>query len=167
MPYAWDMSEPAGVVHTAGGRPSLEVPNRELLELTARFAQSFLRWLDGAAGELAYPRLRVLEVLHCQGPAMMKDLAETLGLSARNLTTLADGLEHEGLIRRVPHPTDRRAILLELTDTGASAAECSLAPRLVEIGRVFDLLSRPQKTQFARGLRTLSGGLHSAGSAPS
>ena len=90
---------------------------------------------------------------------MMKTLAEDVGLSARNLTTLADALEHEGLVRRVPHPTDRRATLLELTSAGMSTAECSLAPRLAEIGRIFDLLSPTRKTQLARGLRTLAGGL--------
>ena len=126
------MSDPAGVVDTTGGTASLEVSNRELIELSVRFSRSFLRWLDGAAGQLPYPRLRVLEVLHCQGPAMMKTLAEDVGLSARNLTTIADCLEHEGLIRRVPHPTDRRATLLELTSAGVSAAESSLAPRLAD-----------------------------------
>ena len=153
------MSDPTGVVDTAGGTASLVVPNRELIELSARFAHAFLRWLDGASGELPYPGLRVLEVLHCQGPAIMKDLAEDVGLSARNLTTLADGLEHEGLVRRVPHPTDRRATLLELTNGGVAAAECSLAPRLAEIGRLFELLSPTQKTQLSRGVRTLVDGL--------
>ena len=90
---------------------------------------------------------------------MMKTLADDVGLSARNLTTLADGLEHEGLIRRVPHPTDRRATLLELTSAGLSAAESSLAPRLAEIGRLFDLLSSTERTQLTRGLRTLADGL--------
>lgn len=153
------MGDPAGAVDATEGPGGIEAPNRELVELAARFAHSFSRWLDGAAGELPYPRLRVLEVLHYQGPAMMKTLAEEVGLSARNLTTLADGLEHEGLIRRVPHPTDRRATLLELTSAGVRAAECSLAPRLAEIGRLFDLLSPTQKAQLARGLRTLADGL--------
>ncbi len=153
------MSDPAGVVDTTGGTASLEVSNRELIELSVRFSRSFLRWLDGAAGQLPYPRLRVLEVLHCQGPAMMKTLAEDVGLSARNLTTIADCLEHEGLIRRVPHPTDRRATLLELTSAGVSAAESSLAPRLAEIGHLFELLSPTQKAQLARGLRTLADAL--------
>src|SRR6476620_8690822 len=93
-----------------------DVDDRELFELSVRFAQSFLRFLDGCGGDgLTYPRLRLLEVLHCQGPAKMKTLADGLGLSARNLTALADSLECEGLVRRVAHPTDRRATLLELT----------------------------------------------------
>ena len=73
----------------------------------------FLRWLDACPeGGFTYPRLRVLEALHCQGPAKMKSLADALGLSARNMTAVADSLESEGLLRRVAHPTDRRATLL-------------------------------------------------------
>jgi DNA-binding MarR family transcriptional regulator len=133
-----------------------DVPHRELLELSARFAHSFLRWLDaGAAGGLTYPRLRVLEVLHCQGPAKMKTLADGLGLSARNLTAVADSLEGEGLLRRVAHPSDRRATLLELTDEGRAAAGESLVPRLVEISRLFDGLSPTARADLRRTLSAL------------
>lgn len=48
----------------------------------------------------------------------MNDLAEALGVTARNITTIVDGLEHEDLIARRQDPTDRRAILLELTPKG-------------------------------------------------
>jgi DNA-binding MarR family transcriptional regulator len=135
--------------------PDIDVPHRDLIEKSARFSQAFLRWLDGAAGELTYPRLRVLEVLHCAGPAKMKDLADDLGLTARNLTTLADGLESDGLVRRRAHPTDRRATLLELTAPGMAAAECSLAPRLIEISHLFDELSPTARAQLQRSLDTL------------
>lgn len=39
-------------------------------------------------------------------------------MTARNITTIVDGLEREGMIVRTPDPTDRRAILLELTPKG-------------------------------------------------
>ena len=39
-------------------------------------------------------------------------------MTARNVTTIVDGLEREGLLARIPDPTDRRAILLELTPKG-------------------------------------------------
>ena len=135
---------------------ALDIPHRELLELSARFSQAFLRWLDaGSDGGLTYPRLRLLEVLHCQGPAKMKTLADGLGLSARNLTAVADSLESEGLLRRVAHPTDRRATLLELTDDGLSAADESLAPRLVEISRLFDELSPTARNNLRTTLAIL------------
>ena len=135
---------------------ALDIPHRELLELSARFSQAFLRWLDaGSDGGLTYPRLRLLEVLHCQGPAKMKTLADGLGLSARNLTAVADSLESEGLLRRVAHPTDRRATLLELTDDGLAAADESLAPRLVEISRLFDELSPSARNNLRATLAIL------------
>ncbi len=135
---------------------TLDIPHRELLELSARFAHSFLRWIDaGSTGGLTYPRLRVLEALHCQGPAKMKTLADGLGLSARNLTAVADSLESEGLLRRVAHPSDRRATLLELTDRGRSAADESLVPRLVEISRLFDELSPTERAALRGTLAAL------------
>jgi len=135
---------------------ALGIPHRELLELSARFSQAFQRWLDaGSTGGLTYPRLRVLEVLHCQGPSKMKTLADSLGLSARNLTAVADSLEDEGLVRRLAHPTDRRSTLLELTRSGQVAADKSLAPRLIEISRLFDELSPTARNHLRSTLATL------------
>ena len=129
----------------------LDIPHRELVELSARFSNAFRRWLDsGTPDGLTYSRLRVLEVLHCQGPAKMKTLADGLGLSARNLTTVADSLEADGLLSRVAHPTDRRATLLELTPAGMAEADEALGPRLVEISRLFDELSPTARTALAR-----------------
>jgi DNA-binding MarR family transcriptional regulator len=141
---------------TASTDVALGIPHRELLELSARFSQAFQRWLDaGSNGGLTYPRLRVLEVLHCQGPSKMKTLADGLGLSARNLTAVADSLEGEGLIRRVAHPTDRRSTLLELTRIGQTAADKALAPRLIEISRLFDELSPTARSHLRSTLATL------------
>lgn len=135
---------------------ALDIPHRELLELTARFAHSFLRWVDARpSGGLTFPRLRVLEALHCQGPAKMKTLADSLGLSARNLTSVADSLEGDGLLRRVAHPSDRRATLLELTDEGQAAADESLVPRLAEISRLFDELSPTSRHDLRTTLTAL------------
>lgn len=53
-----------------------------------------------------------------RGRVRMGDLAAALGVTARNVTTIVDGLEHEGLLARRPHPKDRRVILLELTEKG-------------------------------------------------
>jgi DNA-binding MarR family transcriptional regulator len=45
----------------------------------------------------------------------MADLAGALAVTPRNVTALVDGLEAEGMVRRVPHSTDRRVTLVELT----------------------------------------------------
>jgi DNA-binding MarR family transcriptional regulator len=133
-----------------------DIPHGELVELSARFAHAFLRYLDTSLSDgVTYPGLRLLQALHCNGPAKMVTLAEGLGLSARNMTALADALEAEGLVRRTAHPTDRRAILLELTPTGLAAADESLAPRLAALGRLFDELSPAARAGLAKALTTL------------
>jgi DNA-binding MarR family transcriptional regulator len=49
-------------------------------------------------------------------------LSQALRCSPRNVTWLADALEGDGFITRGPHPTDRRATLISLTERGAAAA---------------------------------------------
>src|SRR5437867_653325 len=68
--------------------------------------------------ELSGPRMRLLGALSDLQPLRMGDLAARLGLTARTITTLVDALEREGLLARRPDATDRRATLIELTDTG-------------------------------------------------
>src|SRR5262245_30896828 len=94
-------------------------PRRQLVELAAAFSSGYLRWLGATSSDgLNFLRRRVLELLHCQGPQMMRALADELGLTPRNMTALIDALEGERLVRRVAHPTDRRATLIELTPQG-------------------------------------------------
>jgi DNA-binding MarR family transcriptional regulator len=52
----------------------------------------------------------------------MSELAEALGIDRPNATTLVDDLEAQGLVRRRPHPTDRRAKLVEATRKGKALA---------------------------------------------
>jgi len=83
---------------------------------TAAFVKAFDAWMRRAsvanAGE-SESRLRLLYELHCNGPRKMADLADTLSVTPRNITALVDGLEAESLVRRSPHPTDRRVERVE------------------------------------------------------
>jgi DNA-binding MarR family transcriptional regulator len=53
----------------------------------------------------------------------MVDIALDLGVTARTLTTMVDALERQDLITRVPDPDDRRAIQLELSESGRALME--------------------------------------------
>jgi DNA-binding MarR family transcriptional regulator len=83
---------------------------------------------------LTEARTHLVWLLHAQGPATQRELADALRVSPRNVTGLVDALEETGFARRTPHPTDRRATVVELTAQGQSAAD-----RLVE-----------EQTEFAR-----------------
>jgi DNA-binding MarR family transcriptional regulator len=140
-------------------------PRRRLVDLAAAFASAYLRWLESStpSSELSFPRLRLLEQLHCQGPQMMRVLAEDLGLTPRNMTALVDGLEAEGLVQRVAHPSDRRATLVESTPAGVAAAERTLQPKLSAIGELFDELSPGEQDQLAALLSVLVEALRGRG----
>lgn len=63
-------------------------------------------------------------------PMSMGELAAALGIDPPNATVVVDDLEAMGLVRRRPHPTDRRAKVVEATRKGkemARRAEAILA----------------------------------------
>ena len=67
---------------------------------------------------LTVSRAGVLWQLHHRGPTTQRALADALGVSARTMTGLVDGLVATGFVTREPHPTDRRAILATFTARG-------------------------------------------------
>lgn len=75
--------------------------------------------------KLSIPRAARLAAVVDAAPGRMRmgDLSSALGVTARNITTIVDALEREGLLVRKPDPTDRRAILLELTEKGHAHVE--------------------------------------------
>ena len=109
---------------------------------TSAFVSTFDHWANRKAAEAgaSIPRLRLLYELHCHGPRKMADLAEALAVTPRNVTALVDGLEAEGMVRRLPHSTDRRITLVELTrDSDGVAAQfgtyqASIASLFVGVG---------------------------------
>jgi DNA-binding MarR family transcriptional regulator len=100
-------------------------PAARLVEVFPAVERALGRWaqslIESAGSSPA--RVRLLGVLHCKGPQIMSDLGDELGVRARQVTNLVDALEREGLVRRVAHPTDRRATVIEVTAQGARQAE--------------------------------------------
>jgi len=61
---------------------------------------------------------KVLLLLQPDGAMTMRTLAGQLQYDASNLTGVVDRLEEAGAVRRQPHPSDRRAKGVLLTDEG-------------------------------------------------
>ena len=55
-------------------------------------------------------------------PMAPHEIAERLIISRATVTGLIDSLERRGYALRVPHPTDRRMLTVELTDSGRVVA---------------------------------------------
>jgi len=72
---------------------------------------------------LTTARAEVLLVLHHHGrPMVQRELSQALRCTPRHVTALVDALETHAWVTRGPHPTDRRATLVTLTEHGAAAA---------------------------------------------
>jgi len=90
----------------------------QLLELVVLINEDMTQTL--ARDGLTVPRAHLVWLLHHGGATTQRALADALKVSPRNVTGLVDGLVATGLVTREPHPTDRRATLVSLTDRGAS-----------------------------------------------
>lgn len=70
---------------------------------------------------LSWTRVLALRRL-ASGPQTQRELAERLSADQPYVTLMVDDLERHGLVKRKPHPSDRRAKLVELTAAGRAAA---------------------------------------------
>jgi DNA-binding MarR family transcriptional regulator len=79
----------------------------------------------GQATGLTSTELEALEQLE-QGSLTQRQLADRLFLTSGGTTLLVDRLEQRGFVSRRPHPSDRRAVLLELNPAAAAQTAPSL-----------------------------------------
>ena len=94
-------------------RSDVEIFDR-LLQIALLIQEDLAR--SFAATDLTVPRTHLLWELHRLGTSTQKTLASALNVSPRNVTGLVDALEASGYVARTPHPEDRRAILVTLTE---------------------------------------------------
>ena len=73
----------------------------------------------------------------------------------RNVTKLVDGLEQEGLVRRVAHCTDRRATVIETTPEGSKVGEQVWGDHRRAMSTLFDELSEVDRADLLRSLTRL------------
>jgi DNA-binding MarR family transcriptional regulator len=132
----------------------------------AGFGPAYFKWVQSrfAKGGVSFARMRLLGALHKMGPQIMSGLSDELGVTARNVTALVDGLEAEGLVRRIPHTTDRRATVIELTAEGADFG-CQMAAggHLEAIAELFRDLTPMEQRQLLKIVTKLQGLLSQRG----
>jgi len=73
-----------------------------------------------APPRLSATSITTLDTLGLHGPQRISDLAAGEGVSQPGMTTLVSRLVDEGLAERFADPTDGRATLVRITDTGRS-----------------------------------------------
>ena len=85
--------------------------------------------------DVSFARYEVLMLLHFskRGALPMRTIGSRLQVHQTSVTNAVDRLEAAHLVQRLPHPTDRRATLVELTRTGRALAEKATAALNAEV----------------------------------
>jgi DNA-binding MarR family transcriptional regulator len=96
----------------------------------------------------------MLLYLSRRGSLPLGKIGERLQVHRTSVTNTIDGLEKLGLVKRVPHESDRRAVLAEILPAGRKTAAAATAA-LNEAGFATEPLSAAELEEISRVLRTL------------
>lgn len=106
------------------------MPDRDIIAATLqRFGleRDRMRSALARAAGISGTDLDALEHLEADGPLTQRQLGDRLSLTSGAITMLVDRLSNSGWVRRCPHPSDRRAVLLELVTEGLGGTPAGLA----------------------------------------
>lgn len=131
----------------------------QLLRFTRRVHRIQKRHLQLCGLGVTPAQSRLLRTLaHYDSPPRMADLAERLEVVPRAVTTLVDGLEASGKVRRAPDPTNRRVIRIELTEDGHKALSELRETRRSAAAEILEPLTDEQREVLGGLLDTLIDG---------
>lgn len=136
---------------------------RELYEKLSR-----LQWLlhrhhlqtHAERGPMADPTRgqgRVLAMLKLQPQISTKDLSYLLGIRQQSLNELLGKLEKAEYVTRVPSESDRRVMLVTLTEKGRQQEQAAEP----DLGDILDCLSQPEQLAFGEYLDRVIAALES------
>jgi DNA-binding MarR family transcriptional regulator len=135
-----------------------------LFELAVLLADSVDRGL--AEQGLTRSRAEVIWRLQRGGPATQRELSDALRCTPRNVTGLVDALEASGLVARSPHPSDRRATVVSLTQQGRTTAAAWQADYHKLASLLFGDLAAADRTNLITALEQVLAKLRALTSTP-
>lgn len=97
---------------------------------------------------LTVSQFGVLEALLHVGPQNQRELGARLLKSGGNITMVIDNLCKSGWVERTPDPTDRRAMIISLTDAGETFIKDFFPKHLERIVGEFDILDPEELEQL-------------------
>jgi MarR family transcriptional regulator, lower aerobic nicotinate degradation pathway regulator len=99
--------------------------------------------------DLSIIQIRLLGVLRDRTPTM-NELARYLDLDKSSVTGLVDRAQRRGLVVRVPSATDRRAVLVSLTDHGRSLVSGAAARFEADVALLLQRLPPADRDALSR-----------------
>jgi DNA-binding MarR family transcriptional regulator len=113
-----------------------------------------------ATHELSLMESAVMRRLSVDGPATTADLARAERMKPQSMGTTIAALEEAGMVRRTPHATDGRQMLIELTEKGVSVRGSVKDAKQTWLAQAIEQLDEQEReTLFKAGeiIRRLAG----------
>ena len=141
-------------------RPDLDVSPMGIIGRMGRLAKHLERAIQETFSEfgLTVGEFDVLAALRRSGqPYQLSptELFNTLMVSSGTMTHRIDRLEQAELVRRIPDPSDRRGLQIELTDRGLSVIEKAVEAHVVNEHRIVEVLETSEREALIELLRKL------------
>ncbi|MFG1991561.1 MarR family winged helix-turn-helix transcriptional regulator [Actinoplanes sp. NPDC048988] len=154
-------------------RPDLDTTAMAVFDRIADLSRIAGERVERAYAEfgIGRPEFDVLSTLRRAGdPFQLSpgELAASMMLSTGGTTARLDRLEKAGLIERLPSPSDRRSVLVRLTEAGYEVVERAVGAGLAEQQRLLEELPSEKLQQLDELLREVlrvSGGARVTGDA--
>jgi DNA-binding MarR family transcriptional regulator len=144
-----DEADRPGPADPAGDESLSDAFGAVARQLRDKSAETLASW------DITPAHLRALRTLSRHGTMRLSELSDHLQIAPRTATEVVDALQARDLVRRRADPTDRRAILVEVTEHGAAILAEIRATRGTEAGRVFGRLGPADRADLARILSKL------------
>lgn len=146
--YVWAVAKPDSTLITAADRALAAY--RTLLQAGVRYrlrvAEHFgVNWTE----------IQAINHLMMEPELSQTELAHRLGITSGASTALIDRLERAEMVRRAPHPGDRRRLRIELTELGVKLMDISRDG----IVRAFDGKTEEQLDCLAADLEAMAASL--------
>ena len=107
--------------------------------------------------EMTGPQIYLLDVLKRNGPLKMSDLAEELCVTLGAVTMQADRLLKNGWIERSRSNTDRRVVMLAITDEGQRILEHVIKAHQCLLNQYFGKLDAAEQAELIRLYKKMLG----------
>jgi DNA-binding MarR family transcriptional regulator len=113
-----------------------------------------LRTADTASG-LSGPRLSALSVIVFSGPVSLTQLAAAEQVRPPTMTRMVADLERLGLVERLAHPTDRRALRIQATAEGRKLLQEGRRRRVAHLAEAIGKLPARDRDMLLRAAEML------------
>lgn len=106
--------------------------------------------------DLTMPQMKVLMILSSRTESSVTNLAETMGVSLSNMTGILDRLVTQELVERVPSVSDRRSVIIRLTENAKQIFHQLNQSGFERFNLIIENLTSEDREIVEHGLRILS-----------